>query len=272
MIKNNIKNYLVISLLLLSATSMVQNHASALSFYGQYICGTHECTAQQFALHQAHLSGAQKSGQVAIAIRPSIGAAINFAVLGSSTVTNTGNTNIVGNLGVSSGTAITGFPPGIVIGRTYASDEVATGAHADAATAYGILSNATCTINEPAVADIGGQTLTPGVYCFPSSAAITGTLTLSGSGAYIFKIGSTLTTSAGNSNVVLTSRASSSQVFWAVGSSATLGTGSDFKGTMIAYSSITSTTGATVDGRLIALNGAVTLDTNHITITTLPFH
>ena len=197
---------------------------------------------------------------------PNLGTASNFAVLGSSTVTNTGNTIIIGNLGVSPGTAITGFPPGIVIGTTYAGGSVATQAHADAAIAYGALSSATCTTNEPAVAKIGGQTLKPGVYCFPTSAAITGTLTLSGSGVYIFKIGSTLTTAAGNSHVVLTNGATANNVFWQVGSSATLGTGSVFKGTVIAYSSITSTTSATVDGRLIALNGAVTLDTNQITM------
>jgi hypothetical protein len=226
--RNNIKNYFVMFVLILSASIMVQNNAFATS-------------------------------------APNIGTASNFAVLGSSTVTNTGNTVITGNLGVSPGTAITGFPPGKVIGIIYAGGPVATRAHADAATAYGALSSAKCTTNEPAVADIGGQTLKPGVYCFPSSAAITGTLTLSGNGVYIFKMASTLVTAAGNSHVVLTNGASVSNVFWKVGSSATLGTGSVLKGTVIAYSSITSTTNATVDGRLIALNGAVTLDTNHIT-------
>ena len=205
-------------------------------------------------------------------MQPNIGTASNFAVLGSSTVTNAGNTIIVGNLGVSPGTSITGFGPGIVIGTTYAGGPIATQAHADAATAYGALSSAKCTTNEPAVAKIGGQTLKPGVYCFPTSAAITGTLTLSGSGVYIFKIGSTLTTAAGNSNVVLTNGASASNVFWKVGSSATLGTNSVLKGTVIAYSSITATTGASVDGRLIALNGAVTMDTNHITVVVSNHH
>jgi hypothetical protein len=231
MTRNNIKSYFLMLVLIVSASSMVGNYAFAQT------------------------------------MQPNIGTASNFAVLGSSTVTNTGNTIIAGNLGVSSpGTAITGFPPGIVIGTTYAGGPVATQAHADAATAYGALSSAKCTTNEPAVAKIGGQTLKPGVYCFPTSAAITGTLTLSGSGVYIFKIGTTLTTAAGNSHVVLTNGASASNVFWKVGSSATLGTNSALKGTVIAYSSITATTGATVDGRLIALNGAVTLDTNHITV------
>jgi hypothetical protein len=234
--RNNIKSYFLMLVLIVSASSMVGNYAFAQT------------------------------------MQPNIGTASNFAVLGSSTVTNTGNTIIVGNLGVSPGTAITGFGPGIVIGTTYAGGPIATQAHADAATAYGALSSAKCTTNEPAVAKIGGQTLKPGVYCFPTSAAITGTLTLSGSGVYIFKIGSTLTTAAGNSNVVLTNGASASNVFWKVGSSATLGTNSVLKGTVIAYSSITATTNASVDGRLIALNGAVTMDTNHITVVVSNHH
>jgi len=229
MTRNNIKNYFVMLVLIISAASMIQDNAFATTFL------------------------------------PDIGSASRFAVLGASTVTNTGNTVVTGNLGVSPSTAITGFPPGKVIGKIYAGGLVATQAHEDAAIAYGVLSGRACTTNEPAVANIGGQTLKPGVYCFPTSAAITGTLTLSGNGVYIFKMGSTLTTAAGNSHVVLTNGASASDVFWQVGSSATLGTNTVLKGTVIAYSSITSTTGATVDGRLIALNGAVTLDTNHIT-------
>jgi hypothetical protein len=228
MIRNNIKNYFVISVLILSASVMVQNNAFAAS-------------------------------------APNLGTSSNFAVLGSSTVTNTGNTVITGNLGVSPGTAITGFPPGKVIGTISAGGPVAIRAHTDAVTAYGALSSAMCTVNEPAVANIGGKTLKSGVYCFPTSAAITGTLTLSGNGVYIFKIGSTLTTAASNSHVVLTNGALASNVYWKVGSSSTLGTDSVLKGTVIAYSSITSTTNTTVDGRLIALHGAVTLDTSHIT-------
>ena len=231
MTRNNIKNYIVMSVLILSAAGMVQNNAFATT------------------------------------IHPNLGTSGNFAVLGSSTVTNTGNTVVTGNLGVSPGTAITGFPPGKVIGTVYAGGPVATQAHADAAIAYKALASTACTTHEPVVANIGGQTLKPGVYCFPSSASIVGTLALNGNGVYIFKIGSTLTTRAGNSHVILTNGALASNVFWQVGSSATLGTSSVLKGTVIAYSSITSTTGATVDGRLIALNGAVTLDTNHITAT-----
>ena len=227
MTRNNIKNYFVMFVLILSASSMVENHAFATN---------------------------------------TLGTASTFGVLGASTVTNTGLTTITGDLGVSPGTAITGFPPGTVSGTIHTgSDPVAVQAHNDAVAAYGALSSATCTTIEPTVADIGGQTLGPGVYCFPSSAAITGTLTLNGNGVYIFEIGSTLVT-ASASNVVLTGGASASDVFWQVGSSATLGTGSVMEGTIIALASITSTTGTTVDGRLIALNGAVTLDTNNITV------
>ena len=206
---------------------------------------------------------------------PNLGTSSNFAVLAGTTVTNTGLTSVIGDLGVSSpGVACTGFVGctttglGTVSGTIHVGDATANQAHADAATAFTNLNTAACTTNEPAVADIGGQTLTPGVYCFPSSAAITGTLTLSGNGVYIFKIVSTLVTAAGPgaSNVVLTNGASASNVFWAVGSSATLGTQSVLKGTVIAFTSITDTTSATVDGRLLALGGAVTMDTNQVTI------
>jgi hypothetical protein len=236
MIQNNIKSIFVLSVLVFSASGMLQNNAFAAKTY------------------------------------PNMGTANNFAVFGSSTITNTGNTSIFGNIGVSPGTAITGFPPGMVTGITYAGGPVATRAHEDASTAYNTMSNVRCTTNEPAVADIGSQTLKPGVYCFPSSAAITGTLTLSGNGIYLFKIGSTLNTATNNSHVVLTNGALPENIFWIVGSSATLGTDSVFKGTVIAYSSITATTGTTVDGRLIALNGAIALDTSHITIVAPHIH
>jgi hypothetical protein len=200
---------------------------------------------------------------------PNLGASDNFAVLAGSTITCTGAGAIIGDIGVSPGTAIVlGATPCTVTGTINPGGPVAAHAHADAATAFTNLNAEACTVNEPAVADIGGQTLTPGVYCFPSSAAITGNLTLSGNGVYIFNIGSTLVTAAGPgaSNVILTNGASADNVFWAVGSSATLGTGSVLKGTVIAFTSITATTNAAVDGRLLAINGAVTLDTNNISV------
>jgi len=232
MTRNNMKNYLVMFVLIISATSIVQSNAFAAS-------------------------------------APNLGTADSFAVLAGSTITCTGAGAIIGDIGVSPGTAIVlGATPCTVTGTINPGGPVAAHAHADAATAFTNLNAATCTTIEPAVADIGGQTLTPGVYCFPSSAAITGNLTLSGNGVYIFKIGSTLVTAAGPgaSNVVLTNGASADNVFWAVGSSATLGTDSVLKGTIIAFSSITATTNAAVDGRLLAINGAVTLDTNTISV------
>jgi len=232
MTRNNIKNYFVVAVLILSASVMVQNNAFAAS-------------------------------------APNLGAAEDFAVLAGSTITCTGAGAIIGDIGVSPGTAIVlGATPCTVTGTINPGGPVAAHAHADASTAFTNLNAATCTVIEPAVANIGGQTLTPGVYCFPSSAAITGNLTLSGNGVYIFKIGSTLVTAAGPgaSNVILANGATANNVFWAVGSSATLGTGSVLKGTVIAFTSITATTNAAVDGRLLAINGAVTLDTNNISV------
>jgi hypothetical protein len=208
------------------------------------------------------------AAQALAATAPSMGAAAPFAVLGSSTVTCTGASTITGDVGVWSGSAITGFPPCALTGTLHAGDGVAMHAQADAATAYTELAGATCpAANDLTGMDLGGLTLAPGVYCFSSSAQLTGTLTLSGSGVYIFQIGSTLTT-ASNSAVVIAGAGpctASSNVFWQVGSSATLGTGTTFAGNILALASITMTTGASLDGRAIALNGAVTMDSNAIT-------
>ncbi len=204
---------------------------------------------------------------------PDLGTASNFGVLGFSTVTNTGPTIITGDLGLSPGISITGFlptpgGPGTVTGTIHETDPTAAQAQTDSSTVFTNLNATSCTTNEPLVADIGNQTLSPGVYCFPTSAAITGTLTLSGGGVYIFKVGTTLNTAAGlgASNIVLTGGADASNVFWAVGSSSTLGTYSNFKGTIIASALIAANTGATVNGRLISLTDAVTLDSNIITV------
>jgi hypothetical protein len=210
---------------------------------------------------------------VAAAVAPDLGAAQSFAVLGAETVTNTGTTTITGDLGVSPGSAITGFPPGGVIGGTiHAGDAVAAQAHSDAAFAYTALVAQACDFNYSDVQELGGLTLTPGVHCFPSSAQLTGTLTLVGRGPFIFKIGSTLTT-ASNSSVVASAggrTCDGSSVFWAVGSSATLGTGTQFAGNILALISITLTTGAEVSGSALALTGAVTMDTNQVSVCTGP--
>ncbi len=198
---------------------------------------------------------------------PPLGSAQSFAVLGASTVTNTGPTVITGDLGVSPGTAVTGFPPGSVTGGiVHAGDATATAAQAAAHTLYAAL------VAEPCGTNLTGKTLgtspgavklPPGVYCFDSSAQLTGTLTLSGNGVYVFKIGSTLTT-ASNSSVVLANGATAGKVFWQVTSSATLGTNTAFEGSILANISDTVTTGASVTGRVFALTGAVTLSGNRI--------
>jgi hypothetical protein len=199
----------------------------------------------------------------------SLGTAQNFGVLGGSTVTNTGATNVHGNVGVSPGTAVTGFPPGVVTGGSiHTNDAVAIQAQNDLTTAYNNIAATPCSVDLTGQ-DLGGLTLTPGVYCFSSSAQLTGALTLNALGnanaLFLFKIGSTLTTATGSSVTVINNGGSScNKAFWQVGSSATIGTGSSFAGDILALTSITITTGANSAGRLLARNGAVTLDTNNV--------
>lgn len=203
-----------------------------------------------------------------------LGTAARFAVLGGSTVTNTGPTSIIGDVGVVPGSAVTGFPPGSIAvgkpgssGTIHASDAVALQAHNDAITAFNSLAAAPTTSNLTGQ-DLGGLTLTPGVYRFNSSAQLTGTLTLDALGnpnaRFVFQIGSTLTT-ASASVVRLINGGVADNVFWQVGSSATLGTTTTFAGNIIALTSITLNTRASIAcGRTLAINGAVTLDTNFI--------
>src|ERR1700722_1172221 len=204
---------------------------------------------------------------------PPLASAESFAVLGAATVTSAGPTIITGDVGVSPGTAVTGFPPGIVTGGTiHGGDPIAAAAQADAHIAYNDL------LAEPCGTNLSGQilgtspaavTLAPGVYCFNAAAQLTGTLTLNGNGIYIFQIGSTLTT-ATNSAVLLANGATSGNVFWQIGSSATLGTNSEIVGSVLALVSITVTSGTSVSGRVFALAGAMTLDTNAIATPAIP--
>jgi len=199
---------------------------------------------------------------------PSLGSAAAFAVLGASTVTNTGASAITGDVGVAPGTAITGFPPGIVTGTVHPGDPAATQAQVDVTLAYNALTAASCNTFLTGQ-DLGGMTLGPGVYCFTAAAQLTGTLTLDGLGnagsVFIFKTGSTLTTAAASA-VTLINGATASNVFWQIGSSATLGAANTFRGNVIALASITMGAASSVSGRLIARTAAVTLDTNSIVI------
>jgi type VI secretion system secreted protein VgrG len=195
-----------------------------------------------------------------------LGTAADFGVLAGSTVTNTGPTVINGDLGVQPGTAVTGFPPGTVHGTVHAADAVAGQAQNDVTTAYDDAASRSPTASVSG--DLVGRTLTPGVYRSTSSLALTGDLTLDAQddpgAVFVFQVGSTLTTGSA-SHVRLTNGAQGCHVYWQVGSSATLGTSSTFVGNVLALTSITATTGANVDGSLLARNGAVTLDTNTVT-------
>lgn len=197
-----------------------------------------------------------------------LGTATSFAVLAGSTVTNTGPSVISGDLGVSPGDAVTGFPPGLVLnGSQHVTDALALQAQSDLTTGYDDAAG-----RDPATdvtgQDLGGMTFLPGVYADSSAMSLTGTVTLDAQGdpaaVFIFQAGSTLIT-ASNSTVALVNGASPCNVFWQVGSSATLGTGTTFVGTVMALTSATLQTGARVEGRVLARNGAVTLDTNVIT-------
>ncbi len=195
-----------------------------------------------------------------------LGTATSFAVLAGSTVTNTGPSSVEGSLGLAPGTAVTGFPPGLVSnGSTYRADSVARQAKADLTTGY--LDAAGRTPFVVTGSELGGQTLAPGVYRGSSALGLTGTVTLNGHGdpsaVFIFQAGSTLIT-ASNSRVLLENGAQACNIFWQVGSSATLGSGSDFTGTVMALTSVTLNTGVTVHGRVLAQNGAVTLQNDTI--------
>lgn len=204
----------------------------------------------------------------------SLGTAENFGVLGGSAVTNTGSSLIVGDVGVSPGTSVTGFPPGVVMppGVIHAADAVAAQAQTDLTTAYNALA-ATPTLVDLTGTNLGGLTLGPGVYGFDSSAQLTGALTLDAQGnpnaIFIFKIGSSLTTASGSSVDVING-GSDCNVFWQIGSSATLGTTTSFAGNLLALTSITLNTGAATSGRALARNGAVTLDGSNVTICPRP--
>jgi hypothetical protein len=201
-----------------------------------------------------------------------LGTACSFGILGGSTVTNSGvSTFVNADIGVWPGSAITGFTPSNYSGTLHAGDAVAQTAQGDLTTAYDYAAAAAGGAVLPA--DIGGETLVPGVYKTTSaqpSLGITGNLTLSGNGVYIFQVVSTLTTAATNSDVTLSGGATSGNVFWQVGSSATLGTNTTFAGIIMAQASVSLGTGAMLNGSALARTGAVTLLSNQVTVPPCP--
>jgi hypothetical protein len=206
------------------------------------------------------------AGSAAAANPPvDLGSASSFSVLAGSTVTNTGPTTMFGDLGLDPGSAITGAPH--ALGATHVDDAVALSAK------NSLTSSWTDAAGRPAIAlasaDLSGLTFTPGVYAASSSLLFSaGEVTLDAQGdpnaVFIFKVGSSLTTGSAT-KVLLVNGAQPCNVFWEIGASATLGTNSTFAGTVMALTTITAQTGATLDGRLLARNGAVNLDTNTIT-------
>ena len=197
-----------------------------------------------------------------------LGTAQGFGVLGASTVTNTGATTVTGNVGSSVPlSSVVGFPPGVVsLGAIHAGDAAAAQAQVGLTAAYATAAAMPCGVDLTG-RNLGGLTLTPAVYCFSSSAQLTGTLTLdmqdNPDALFVFRIGSTLTTASG-STVTAIRGSVCDKAYWQIGSSATLGTGSTFAGDLLALTSVTLTTGANTSGRVLARTGAVTLDTNNV--------
>ncbi len=206
--------------------------------------------------------------QVIAASAVPLGGAANFAILAGSAVTNTGATSITGDLGLSPGTSIGGFPPGILVGTQHINDNLAVQAKLDLTAAYNDVAGRTSTEIVTLSGNIGGLTLTPGLYKSTSSLAVSsGDVTFDAKGnaaaIFIIQIASSLTTTSGR-KVILSGGALASNIFWQVGSSATFGTTSVFKGTVLAMQSITFNTGASLDGRALARTAGITMAGNAI--------
>ena len=211
--------------------------------------------------------------QLSAAVAPiNLGQAIDFRVLAGSGITNTGATTIIGDVGSLPTSTITGFGSVALTGTNHGGDAITLAGKGDLLTAFNDGAGRIPTIIYGPIHIFGTETLTAGIYNNPSSFGLSGALTLDGGGdpnaIFIFQAGSTLTTAVGSS-VILQNGAQAGNVFWVVGSSATLGVNSSLSGTIMAVTSITLNTGATLDGRALALNGAVTMDTNNISLTPL---
>ena len=199
--------------------------------------------------------------------RVALRSAGSFAILAGTTITNTGKTQVTGNVGIFPGTAITGFPPGVINGTLYAADAVAKQAEMDLTVAY---NSAMGQVRNPILiaGNLGGRTLKPGLYKSTSGLAVSsGDLTLDAGGnanaVWVFQMATGLNMTTGR-KVFLTHGAKAQNVFWAVGSSATFGTGCSFYGNLIVYKSISLATGSVMVGRALARIGAVTMQGNSI--------
>lgn len=217
----------------------------------------------QHALLLSFLAAAGWSSQAFAQSFIDLGSASAYGVLAGSTVANTGFTVVTGDLGVSGGTTVTGFPPGVVNGTIHLGDASSAQAHADLASALSTAAGKA--VQFTVASELGSTVLTPGVYHSTAGTfGLTGTFTLSGSGPFLFKMDSTFTTAA-DSQITLINGASADSIYWLIGSSATFGANSQLAGNFLAHTSITLGAGSTVDGRLLALDGAVTMSSSAIT-------
>ena len=197
--------------------------------------------------------------------RPNLGTAVSFGVLSAGAVSNTGTSNVAGNIGVDPSAAVVGFPPGVVTGTIFKDDAAALEAEDNLTSAYSALESDSCNGNLTHQ-NLAGLTLTPGVYCYSSAAALSGTLTLNTEGnpmaLYVFQIAGALTTSS-NSAVVMTS-GSGCNVFWQVGGAAVLGTKTSFAGSIFSVGSITMAAGTNSTGAVMTQDGSVAMNTNNV--------
>jgi type VI secretion system secreted protein VgrG len=223
----------------------------------------------------SNVDGAPRDAEASDAafVSPLLGAASPFAVVAGGTVTNTNVTTITGDLGVYPSSTPIGTTPPVVIGTSYLGTPEALAAENAMTTTYNQLAAEPCDTNLTGQ-DLGGKTLRPGVYCFDSSVELTGTLTLDGTPSgdkhgWVFQIGSTLTT-ASSAVVQVINGGNLCDAYWQVGSSAKLGTGTTFGGSIVAMASITLNTGSTVVGRVLGRTGSVTLDTNTVSVASCP--
>jgi len=239
----------------------MKQHKSSRHLFGLRASGTAAAVAVASAGLLVGMAGAAQAATMI-----GLGTASSFVVLAGAGVTNTGPTTLNGDIGTFPTTSISGAGTLTVNGTNHAGDGVTQGAKTDLVTAYDVAAGQAS--NVTVSADLAGQTLTGGVYTSASSMGLSGALTLDASGnpdaVFVFQVGSALTIASG-ATVLLIGGAQACNVFWQVGSSATIGTGAAFRGTVLALTSITMTTGATLEGNALARNGAVTLDTNVIT-------